>query len=77
MAVSLSMMPSANIMPALGPPMSPTLNFTVNGNWELHGDLDAHHRTRPPDSFVPTRTVWLPAIAPHVVRFNVVPAGYA
>ena len=26
------MMPSANIIPALGPPMSPTLICTVNGN---------------------------------------------
>src|SRR5690348_17270118 len=30
--VSLSMMPRANISPALGPPMSPTLILTWNGN---------------------------------------------
>src|SRR5260370_2503487 len=56
--VSLSMIPSANIMPALGPPMSPTLNFTVNGKLNC-----TPTRTpisgRPPDSLVPTLTVWL------------------
>ena len=30
--VSLSTMPSANIIPALGPPMSPTLILILNGN---------------------------------------------
>ena len=30
--VSLSTMPSANIRPALGPPMSPTLILMLNGN---------------------------------------------
>ena len=55
-AVSLSMMPSANIMPALGPPMSPTLIFTVNGN--LYCSMISTPMTaRPPDSLVPTWSV--------------------
>ena len=56
--VSLSMMPSANIMPALGPPMSPTLILTWNGN--LYSSVICTPITGcPPDCLVPTWNWWL------------------
>ena len=35
MGSSLSTMPRANMSPALGPPMSPTLMLTLSGKWNF------------------------------------------
>jgi hypothetical protein len=71
--VSLSMIPRANIMPALGPPMSPTLIFTVNGKLNFSPTW-IPNTARPRFSFVPT---WTCRVAP--LRFTVtvseLPAG--
>ena len=41
MGFSLSTMPRANMRPALGPPMLPTLMLTLNGNVNFDRDDDA------------------------------------